>query len=139
MITGTFSATTRLVTKEKIWHLMADVNGWKHWDTGVEHAELLGKFESGSSFILKPASGPRIKIKLVDVQPYGYFKDQTTFPLAKMYGEHWYEDTPDGLKITVRMTMTGLLGALWNKLVMKDIVSKLEEDVHLQIAIAQKR
>jgi hypothetical protein len=56
-----------------------------------------------------------------------------------MYGEHWYEDTPAGLKVTVRMTMTGLLSALWNKLVMKDIVSRLEEDIHIQIATAQKQ
>ncbi|MEJ7681904.1 MAG: SRPBCC family protein [Segetibacter sp.] len=138
MIQKTFSTTTTLITKEQIWKLMSDVNNWKTWDETVEYAELQGEFKTGSTFILKPKGGPKVKINLMDVQRPIYFKDKTTFPLAEMYGEHWYEDTPQGLKITVRMTMKGLLAALWNKLVMKDIVDNMEYDINSQIAAAKK-
>jgi hypothetical protein len=138
MIQKTFSTTTTHATQEQLWKLMSNINAWKTWDNTVEHAELQGEFKTGSTFLLRPKGGPNVKIKLVDVQPLTYFKDQTTFPLAKMHGEHWYEKTPQGLKITVTMTMTGLLAVLWNKIVMKNIVAHLEEDIKNQVAAAGK-
>jgi hypothetical protein len=138
MIQKTFSTITTEIAKEQIWKLMSNINDWKTFDETVEYSELQGEFKAGSSFILKPKGGPKVKIILMDVQPPHYFKDKTTFPLAQMYGEHWYEDTQLGLKITVTMTMAGLLSALWNKLVMKNIVEHLEDDITLQIAAAKK-
>jgi hypothetical protein len=138
MIQKTFSLTTAEVSQEQIWNVISNVNQWSSWDAGVESAELLGKFESNSSFLLHPKGGPKIKIKLVEVKEKSYFKDMTTFPLAKMYGEHWYEETPQGLKITVTMTITGILSALWYKIVMKDIIARLEEDQKALITEATK-
>lgn len=138
MIQKTFTLMTNEISQEQIWHVISNVNQWSTWDEGVEFAELQGKFESNSSFLLRPKGGPKIKIKLVEVREKSYFKDMTTFPLAKMYGEHWYEETPEGLKITVTMTMTGILSALWYKIVMKDIVAGLEKDQNALIAAAKK-
>jgi len=138
MIQKTFTLTTTGVSQEQIWKVISNVNQWSTWDAGVQSAELLGKFESSSSFLLHPKGGPKIKIKLVEVKEKSYFKDMTTFPLAKMYGEHWYEETPQGLKITVTMTMTGVLSALWYMIVMKDIVAGLEKDQKALIAEAAK-
>ncbi|MBC6109990.1 SRPBCC family protein [Pedobacter fastidiosus] len=138
MIQKTFSVTTKEVNKEQIWKLMSNVNQWKNWDTSVEKSELKGNFETGSHFLFKPKGGPDINIKLIEVIPYAYFKDETVFPLAKMNGEHWYEETADGLKITITMTMRGVLSFLWNKIVMKGIVAQLESDILLQIKNAAK-
>jgi len=138
MIQKTFTLTTAEITQEQIWSVISDVNDWKTWDDGVEYAILLGKFESNSSFLLRPKGGPKIKIQLVEVKDKTYFKDMTSFPLAKMYGEHWYEETPQGLKITVRMTMTGVFSALWYQIVMKDIVAGLERDTKSLIAASKK-
>jgi len=138
MIQKTFSLVTTEVSQEQIWKAISNVNQWSRWDAGVEFAELQGKFETNSSFLLHPKGGPKIKIKLVEVKEKGYFKDMTTFPLAKMYGEHWYEETPQGLKITVTMTITGILSALWYRAVMKDIVANLEKDQKALIAEAAK-
>ena len=138
MIQKTFTLTTTEVSQEQIWKVISNVNQWSVWDVGVEFAELQGKFESNSSFLLHPKGGPKIKIKLVEVRERTYFKDMTTFPLAKMYGEHWYEETPQGLKIIVTMTITGILAALWYKIVMKDIVAGLEKDQKALITEATK-
>ncbi|MFC3363023.1 hypothetical protein ACFOG5_07550 [Pedobacter fastidiosus] len=127
-----------MITKKQIWNLMSNVDQWKNWDTSVEKSELKGNFETGSTFLFKPKGGPNVNIKLIKVLPYAYFKDETVFPLAKMNGEHWYEETPDGLKITVTMTMRGALSFLWNKIVMKGIVAQLESDILLQINSAAK-
>lgn len=138
MIQKTFTLTTTEVSQDQIWKVISNVNQWSTWDEGVEFAELQGKFESNSSFLLHPKGGPKIKIQLVEVKDKTYFKDMTSFPLAKMYGEHWYEETEQGLKITVRMTMIGVLSALWYQIVMKNIVAGLEKDQNALIEAAKK-
>lgn len=138
MITKTFSTVTKEITAEQIWKLITDVNNWKKWDTSVDRSELHDEFAAGTFFTLKPKGGPGVKIQLVEVKPNTYFKDFTRFPLAKMYGEHWYEDTSDGLKITITMSIIGPLAFLWNKIVMKDIVDHLPDDIRMQINEAKK-
>ncbi len=138
MITKTFSTITKEITAKQIWELMTDVNNWKRWDTSVDFSELHGEFKAGTFFTLKPKGGPKVKIQLVEVRSYSYFKDLTRFPLAKMYGEHWYENTPLGLKITVTMSISGLLAFLWYFLVMKGIVDNLPKDLKAQISEAKK-
>jgi hypothetical protein len=54
-----------------------------------------------------------------------------------MYGEHWYENSDKGLKITIKMSIKGLFALLWCFIVMKDIVKNLENDVKTQIKAAK--
>lgn len=134
----TYSVITQEVTKEQIWKLATDIDRWKEWDDTVEYSTLLGPLKEGEFFILKPKGGPKVKIRLIEVIPFQKFTDLTTFPLAKMYGEHLYEETENGLKITVTMTVTGLLAWLWIKLVAADIVKHLPKDIANQIKNAKK-
>ncbi|TGK98820.1 SRPBCC family protein [Leptospira levettii] len=138
MIVNTYTYTTNEINQEQIWKLMSDVNRWKDWDSTLEKSELLGTFETGNFFMIRPTGGPDVKIQLIEVRPNSYFKDFTKFPLAKMVGEHFYEKTSEGLKITITMTMSGPLAFLWNMIVMKNIVSHLAEDVKMQINEAKK-
>ena len=112
MWTRTYSVTTNKVTKEQMWKLFANVNQWHNWDKGIEFATMEGSFEKGNHFILKPKGGPKVKIQLIEVIKNKKFVDQTTFPLAKMYGEHEFEDCEAGLKITTPMKVIGLLSFL---------------------------
>lgn len=137
MITKTHSTTTTEITKEQLWKLMSDVNNWKNWNDNVEYSELHGEFKTGMFFTLKPKGGPKAKIQLMDVQAPRYFRDCTLFPLAKMYGDHKYEDAADGLKITIMMSIIGPLSWLWYLLVMKDIVKNLPHDIEEQIHAAK--
>ena len=137
MTTKTYSTTTKEVTAEQLWKLMSNVDGWKRWDAGTEDSKLNGAFATGSSFMLKPKGGPKLTIELLEVKAPTYFKDVTKFPLAKMYDEHSYEQTADGLKITSTLTMTGPLGFFWNMVVMKNIVENLPKDIATQIAEAK--
>lgn len=129
---------TKEATKEQMWKLFADVNNWHTWDNGIEYAKLDGKFEKGNHFLLKPKKGPKIKIELYETIPNGKFVDLTHFPLAKMYGEHTFEDTPEGLKLTVTMKVSGVLGFLWKKIVAQDIVNHLPEEMQNQVRVASK-
>lgn len=138
MWTKTHSVVTRAVSAEQMWKLFADVNNWQSWDEGIEFAKMEGPFEKGNHFTLRPKGGPTVKIELVETVPNRKFTDLTRFPLAKMYGEHLFETTPDGLKITTTMTVKGLLSFLWVKLVAQNIVDGLPEEMQVQIKTASK-
>lgn len=138
MITKTVSKTTQEVSQQAMWDLMADVNNWNKWDEGIEYSAMDGNFITGNTFTLKPKGGPKVSILLEEVKPSYYYRDLTKFLLAKMRDEHWFEETSDGLKITVKLTMSGLLGKLWYKLVMKGIVDGLPHEIDNQIKAAKE-
>jgi hypothetical protein len=129
---------TKKIKKEQIWKLMADINNWGEWNADIEFAKLEGRFEKGNFFTLRPNGGPTVKIELIEVKENERFTDLTRFPFAKMYGDHQYEETEDGLKITVTMSVTGLLAFLWIKLVASKIVKELPADIQNQIERASK-
>ncbi len=138
MWTGSHSVVTQAVTKEQLWKLFSDVNQWHTWDQGIEFARMEGAFKKGNHFLLKLKNGPKVKIELVETVENRRFMDYTRFPLAKMYGDHTFEDTPDGLKITTTMTVKGPLAFLWKKLVAQGIVNGLPHEMQEQIKAAAK-
>ena len=138
MWTKSHSIVTEEVTKEQMWKLFADVNNWHTWDEGIEFAKMEGKFEKGNFFTLRPKGGPNVKVKLLETVENKSFLDVTKFPLAKMFDNHTFEETPQGLKITNTISVTGALGFLWRKIVAQKIVDSLPNDMQTQIKSASK-
>lgn len=138
MWTKSHSIITTEVTKEQMWKLFADVNNWPTWDKGIEFAKLEDKFEKGNHFMFQPKGGPKLKIGIIEAIENKKFTDFTKFPLAKMYGEHLFEETLDGLKMTTTMKVEGILSFLWIKIVAQKIVDGLPNDMQEQINAASK-
>jgi len=138
MWTKTYSIVTKEVTKEQMWELFADVNNWHTWDDGIEFARMEGAFEQGNFFTLRPKGGPDVKVELLETEMNKRFLDVTRFPLAKMYDEHLFEETADGLRMTNTLTVTGLLGFFWVKIVAQKIADTLPADMLQQIKAASK-
>ncbi len=132
------SIVTKTVTAEQMWKLLADVNNWASWDQSIDFAQLEGKFEKGNHFMFQPKGGPKMKIAILEATENQRFMDLTNFPLAKMYGDHTFEATPEGLKITTTMSVKGILGFVWRKLVAQKIVDDLPTDMEIQIREAAK-
>ncbi|MDR2099474.1 MAG: hypothetical protein LBP40_01435 [Campylobacteraceae bacterium] len=133
MITKSYTFTTKEVSQDEIWKLVSDVDNWQSWDKSVDESNIEGDFESGNSFLLKPKGAGRIRIYLDEVIPNSYYRDITKFPFAKMYGEHWYENSDEDLKITIKLSIKGLFAPLWYIIVMKDIVKNLENNIKTQL------
>ncbi|MEI7661479.1 MAG: SRPBCC family protein [Bacteroidota bacterium] len=138
MWTRSHTIVTKDVTKEQMWKLFADVNNWHTWDNGIEFARMEGKFEKGNHFILRPKGGPDVKVELLETIENKNFLDVTAFPLAKMYDNHSFEETKDGLKVTNSITMKGLLSFLWVRLVARKIANSFSTDMQEQIKAAAK-
>lgn len=137
MWTKSYSITTTKVTKEQMWKLWSDVNNWTTWDNSIDFALLNGKFEAGNFYIFQPKGSSKMKIEIYETVENFKFTDLTNFPLAKMYGEHTFEETANGLKITTTMKVVGILSFLWIKLVAQKIVDDLPNDMQQQIKAAQ--
>ncbi|MDI9341230.1 MAG: hypothetical protein QM534_11730 [Sediminibacterium sp.] len=138
MWSRSYSIVTKEVSKEQMWKLFSDVNNWPVWDKGVAFAKLDGKFKKGNHFIFQPEGGPKLTLKIEEAVENKNFTDLTSFPLAKMYGEHLLEETKDGLKITTTMKLKGPLAFLWRKLVAQKIADALPNDMQEQIKAASK-
>lgn len=132
------SIITKEATKEQMWKLFANVNEWHTWDEGIEYAKMDGEFEKGNHFFLKPKGGPKVKIELVETVKNKKFVDLTRFPLAKMWGDHVFEETPEGLKVTTTMKVQGPLGFLWRRIVAQGIVDGLPTEMVNQAKTASK-
>ena len=138
MWTKSHSIVTKDATKEQLWKLFANVNEWHTWDEGIEYAKLEGKFEKGNHFMLRPKGGPNVKVEFLETVENKMFLDVTKFPLAKMYDEHLFEETSQGLKITNTITVKGILSFLWVKIVAQKIADALPTDMQQQIKSASK-
>lgn len=133
----TYSVTTDEVTREQMWKLFTNVNSWHIWDSGVENAQLNGQFEQGNHILLKPKSGPKIKIVLSKVVEKQLFITASSFPLGKIYHQHLFEETSDGLRISYTITVKGVLSFLWVKLIAQNLFNSISKDVVKQINIAK--
>ncbi|WP_207535897.1 SRPBCC family protein [Desertivirga arenae] len=138
MWSKSYSILTNEVTKEQMWKLFADVNSWHTWDEGIEFAKINGEFKEGNYFTLRPKGGPNVKVELLETTENRSFLDVTKFPLAKMYDNHLFEETAEGLRITNTITVTGILGFLWRKIVAQNIVDNFKKDIESQIKAASK-
>lgn len=138
MWTKSYSIVTKDVTKEQMWKLISDVNNWHTWDKGIEFAKMEGNFEKGNKILLKAKGGPKVNIEILETVKNKRFYDVSKMPLAKIFDDHIYEETKDGLKISGIITVKGVLGFLWVKIVAQKLADSLPDDIKEQIKAAAK-
>jgi hypothetical protein len=126
-------------TKEQIWKLWTDVANWNSWDKEVESSELYGEFKKGTKGVLKPADGPKTKFEMIECTNFKSFTDRSFLPLCKMDFIHTINETKDGLEITHKVVMTGLLTFLFSKVIGSKIKLGLPLAVEKLIEVAERR
>ena len=134
-----YNKTYENVSKSAIWQAWTDVNNWPAWDKGLKYCELKLPFIAGSQFILKPIEGPRVTITLSEVVTNKRFTDYCKFLGATMYDDHQLEETPQGLRITSTITVTGLLSFLWIKLVARNVADSVPKQMDALVDYVRSR
>lgn len=134
---SSYSTTVKGVDVDRLWRIWADVDAWHTWQSDLDHAKLEGEFVAGSTFLLKPKGGPRVRIALVTVEPNRCFVDLTRFPLARMYGAHEFIARGDEVTIRTSVSVEGALGFLWRKLVGEGVAASLEAQTQSLVARAR--
>jgi len=139
MWTRTYSKTFQGLKKEDIWSIWTDVNHWVDWHGDLDYCKLEGPFAVGNHFMLKPKGVGPVKIVLTEIIENQSFTDCTTFLGAKMYDTHALEETPEGLKLTNTLVVTGPLKWLWIKLVAQNVADTIPEETEALVALAKRR
>ena len=124
-------------TKERIWKLWADIPNWSTWDKGVERAELFGDFAVGTKGILRPVGGPKVKFEIIECEKLKSFTSRSFLPLCTVEFIHNIHETNDGLEITYRVQMTGILASLFSKVIGKKMATELPTAVDKLIELAE--
>jgi hypothetical protein len=136
--TKRYSTTVKGIGVDRLWQVWSDVDSWHTWQSDLAYAKLEGPFAAGSTFLLKPKGGPRVRIGLCAVEPNRRFVDLTRFPLAKMYGAHEFiARGDDEVEIRTSVSVEGVLGFLWRKLVGEGVAASLPEQTRGLIARAR--
>lgn len=126
-------------TKEQIWHLWADVSNWNAWDKEVEISEIFGEFKKGTKGVLKPVGGPKAKFEVTEFTNLKSFTSSSFLPLCKMDFIHSITERNNGIDITHKIVMSGLMTFLFSKVIGKKVKIGLPIAVKKLIEIAEKR
>jgi len=137
MWTRTYSKTFKNIKKESIWRIWTDVNNWPKWHGDLDYCKLEGAFAVGNHFMLKPKGIKAVKIELTHIEKGRKFTDCTPFFGAKMYDTHELEETPDGLRLTNTLTVTGPLKFLWIKLIAQNVADSVPHEMEALVELAR--
>lgn len=132
-----YSKTFDDVTKESVWKIWRDVNNWQKWHTDIHHCTIHTPFLAGGHFILKSNFSPTTKAKLITVEKNESFTYCISFLGGKMYTTHDMTETPDGLKLTTTLEVSGPLRFIWHKLCAKKIAATLPEQTQSLINLCK--
>ena len=137
MWTQTYSKTFKNINKETIWQIWTDVNNWPKWHGDLDYCQMEGPFVVGNHFMLKPKGVKAVKIELTHIEEGRKFTDCTPFFGAKMYDTHELEETPDGLRLTNTLVVTGPLKFLWIKLVAQNVADSVPQEMGALVELAR--
>jgi Polyketide cyclase / dehydrase and lipid transport len=94
-------------SRERLWALLADVNGWATWNDGVEAIQLEGPFAEGSSFVMKPTGQDPMVTNITRIEAPRLYVDETPFGGLVVRVEHRLDALPSGTRITFRLEVDG--------------------------------
>ena len=137
MWTKSYSKVYPGVSKETAWKIATDINRWHTWHGDLDWCKLEGTFSVGNHFLLKPKGMKPVKIVLTEIEHGSSFTDCTTFFGAKMFDNHSFEETPEGLKLTNQLVVTGPLKWLWIKLVAQNVADSVPDEMEALARLAK--
>jgi hypothetical protein len=114
----------------------ADMATWPEWNADTEWVRLDGPFVEGATGVLKPKGGPKVTFVVATLTDTD-FVDVSKLLGARLTFSHHIVPTPQGCRIDVEATLTGLLAPVWDIVLGKGIRTSLQRDLDLLVTTAQ--
>lgn len=113
-----FEHTHRIAaTPARIFARYADVALWREWDEDLKTSSIDGPFVSGATGVVEPKSGPKSKIRFMDVKPDQGFAVECSLPLCTMRFEYELKPTGGGTLATHRVVFKGALAWFFGRVI----------------------
>jgi hypothetical protein len=138
MITIAEAQTSSAAPPSAFFARWADMATWPEWNTDTEWVRLDGPFTVGSTGVLKPRGGPKVKFVIAALVAGREFTDVSLLAGARLTFRHLVEPLPGGgSSVRVTVTMAGPLGWLWNLALGKGLKASLPADLDRLAVAAQ--
>ena len=118
----------------------ADVATWQEWNLDTEWVRLDGPFVEGTTGMLKPKAGPKVKFVIETLVPNREFVDVSMLPGARLTFRHVVTTRPaGGSTIDVAVTMDGPLRWPWARILGKGFLASAQPDLDRLVKAAEAR
>jgi hypothetical protein len=117
----------------------ADMATWPEWNLDTEWVRLDGPFVEGATGQLKPKGGPKVSFVVDRLVPGREFVDVSKLVGARLTFAHAVRELDDGCEVSVTVTLTGPLAALWRLILAKGIAASAQPDLERLAARAEAR
>jgi hypothetical protein len=113
-----------------------DMASWPEWNADTEWVRLDGPFAAGSTGVLKPKGGPKVRFVVASLTDRE-FVDVSRLLGARLTFDHQIAPTETGCRIDVRVTMHGPLARLWATILGKGFRTSLQPDLDRLVALVE--
>ena len=110
---------------------------WPEWNLDTEWVRLDGPFATGGTGVLKPKGGPRVPFVIERLVPDREFLDVSRLLGARLAFDHQVRPLDLGCELTITVSLTGPLRALWKQVLGKGIVATAQADLDRLVARAE--
>ena len=118
----------------------ADMATWPEWNTDTEWVRLDGPFQTGSTGVLKPKGGPKVRFVLDSVVPEREFVDVSLLLGARLTFRHDVQSTESGgTLVDVTISIAGPLAPAWKLLLGKGFRATAQPDLDRLAAVCEGR
>jgi hypothetical protein len=116
----------------------ADMATWPEWNHDTEWVRLDGPFAAGSTGVLKPRGGPKVKFVIEKLVPDQEFVDTSLLFGARLTFHHLVTPTPSGgSSIDVTIAISGPLRRLWTRILAKGFRAGAQPNLDRLVAAAE--
>jgi hypothetical protein len=131
--------TDTAVSAEKLFRAKTDICHWPEWDSELEATALDAPLAAGSPFMLKPKGGPKVSMRIEEVDAPRRFVDLALLPLAKMRTSTEFLPAANGTRIRVVIEVFGPLAFFWDRVVARKLAADCEQQTRAFIVAAERR
>ena len=110
---------------------------WPQWNADTEWVRLDGPFAEGSTGVLKPKGGPKVKFTIASLVPGRRFVDVSHLVGARLTFDHVVEPTADGCTVDVAVSIRGPLARVWTAILGKGFRQTLQPDLDRLVALVE--
>lgn len=131
--------TNTAVSADRLFRAKTDILHWSEWDSELEATALDAPLAAGSPFMLKPKGGPKVSMRIEEVDAPRRFVDMALLPLAKMRTSTEFLPSADGTRIRIVIEVFGPLAFLWDRIVARKLAADCEQQTRAFIVAAERR
>ncbi len=125
---------------DALWPVLANIAGWPAIDKNIESLVLDGPPASGTTFMLQPRGGPKLRFTIGTFRAPNSYSDICHLFGASMTTAHHLDLLPNGsTRIGITIEITGILSWFWARAVGKRHADGLAEQTRRFVAAGREQ